>query len=338
MRQARVREDAADDHRRADAPVAGAVEGRPAAVSLLLIWISFVDDSFGWLSWQTAVMVGGSLVILAAAVAVERKAAEPVVPLAIVRERTTALAIVGSLAVGMAMFGGAVFLGQYFQIGRGYSPAEAGLLTIPMMAGALGASIIAGRMITRTGRVKPYIVAGSIILVVGFALLGMIDHETSMVHVGASMLLVGTGVGMTMQNLVLAVQNTVSLRDIGAASATVAFFRSLGGTIGVSVLGAVLARHVEDGIDNGLAEAGIPVSGGGGAGDSLDLTALPDAVEHIVRAAYGDATGRIFLISAGIAVVSVVAAVLLRPVTLRTSLDLPSEVVRAPTGAGERVR
>ncbi|GAA0926549.1 MDR family MFS transporter [Virgisporangium aurantiacum] len=303
-----------------------------AGVSLLLVWISFVDDSFGWLSWQTAAMVGGSLAILAVAVVVETKAKEPVVPLAIVRQRTTALAILGSLAVGMAMFGGAVFLGQYFQIGRGYSPTEAGLLTIPMMAGVLGASIVAGRMITRTGRIKPYIVTGSIVLVIGFGLLGMIDHETSMVYVGAAMLLVGTGVGMTMQNLVLAVQNTVSLRDIGAASATVAFFRSLGGTIGVSVLGAVLARHVKDGITHGLAEAGIKVSG---AGDSLNVSALPEPIAHIVRAAYGDATGHIFLISAGIAVVSVIAALLLRPVTLRTSLDLRE--VPAPTGAGDRI-
>ncbi|SCE99412.1 drug resistance transporter, EmrB/QacA subfamily [Micromonospora haikouensis] len=293
-----------------------------AGVSVLLIWISFVDDSFAWLSWQTAAMVGGAVLLLALATWVESRAAEPVVPLGIVRERTTALAILGSLAVGMAMFGGAVFLGQYFQIGRGYSPTEAGLLTIPMMAGVLGSSIIAGRMITKTGRIKPYIVVGAILLVAGFALLGTIDHETSLVLVGVAMFVVGTGVGMTMQNLVLAVQNTVSLRDIGAASSTVAFFRSLGGTIGVSVLGAVLARRVSDRITHDLAAAGIPVSGSS-AGGSLNLDVLPAPVRDIVRAAYGDATGHIFLISAAIAVVGVVAALLLRPVTLRTSLDLP---------------
>ena len=127
---------------------------------------------------------------------------------------------------------------------------------------------------------------------------------------------------MVMQNLVLAVQNTVALKDIGAASSTVAFFRSLGGTIGVSVLGAVLARRVTDQITSDLAAAGIPTSGGGGGG-SLNLGALPPAVEHIVRAAYGDATGHIFLISAIIAVVGILAAVLLKPVTLRSSLDLP---------------
>ena len=303
-----------------------------AGVSVLLVWISFVDASFAWVSWQSAGMVGGSLVLLALAVRVEARTAEPIVPLGIVRERTTALAILGSLAVGMAMFGGAVFLGQYFQIGRGYSPTEAGLLTIPMMAGVLLSSIVAGRLITRTGRIKPYIVAGAIILVGGFALLGTIDHETSLVFVGGAMFAVGVGVGMVMQNLVLAVQNTVALKDIGAASSSVAFFRSLGGTIGVSVLGAVLARQVTDQITHDLAAAGIPATGGGG-GSNLNLAALPPVVQNIVRSAYGDATGHIFLISAGIAVVGVIAAVLLRPVTLRSSLDLPEELKSAAVAA-----
>ena len=303
-----------------------------AGVSVLLIWISFVDDSFAWASWQTGAMVGGAVLLLALAVRVESRAAEPVVPLHIVRERTTALAILGSLAVGMAMFGGAVFLGQYFQIGRGYSPTEAGLLTIPMMVGVLISSIVAGRMITATGKIKPYIVFGAVVLVVGFAMLGTIDHETSLVLVGLAMFIVGVGVGMTMQNLVLAVQNTVALKDIGAASASVAFFRSLGGTIGVSVLGAVLARRVSDRITHDLAAAGIPTSGGGG-GSTLNLDALPEPVRQIVRAAYGDATGHIFLISAAIAVVGIVAALLLRPVTLRSSLDLPDTGRSVAVGA-----
>ncbi|MCT2280818.1 MFS transporter [Micromonospora chalcea] len=303
-----------------------------AGVSVLLIWISFVDDSFAWASWQTGAMVGGAVLLLALAVWVESRAAEPVVPLHIVRERTTALAILGSLAVGMAMFGGAVFLGQYFQIGRGYSPTEAGLLTIPMMVGVLISSIVAGRMITATGKIKPYIVFGAVVLVVGFAMLGTIDHETSLVLVGLAMFIVGVGVGMTMQNLVLAVQNTVALKDIGAASASVAFFRSLGGTIGVSVLGAVLARRVSDRITHDLAAAGIPTSGGGG-GSTLNLDALPEPVRQIVRAAYGDATGHIFLISAAIAVVGIVAALLLRPVTLRSSLDLPDTGRSVAVGA-----
>ncbi|WP_238016872.1 MDR family MFS transporter [Dactylosporangium sp. AC04546] len=293
-----------------------------AGVSVLLIWVSFVDGSFAWLSWQTAVMVGAGLVLLALAVWVEARAAEPVVPLPILAERTTALSILASLAVGMAMFGGAVFLGQYFQIGRGYSPTEAGLLTIPLMAGVLLSSIIVGRLITKSGRIKPYILFGTIVLVAGFGVLSTIDHATSLYFVGFGMLLVGIGVGSSMQNLVLAVQNTVQLKDIGAASSTVAFFRSLGGTIGVSVLGAVLARRVTDNITHALADAGVQAPAGGGETSNLNLNALPEAMQHIVRAAYGDATGHIFLISAGIAVVGVIAALLMRPTALRTTLDL----------------
>jgi hypothetical protein len=136
------------------------------------------------------------------------------------------------------------------------------------------------------------------------------------------MALVGIGVGMSMQNLVLAVQNSVELKDIGAASSTVAFFRSLGGTIGVSVLGAVLAHRVTSSITTQLAAAGVPAGSGGGETSSLNLAELPPAMQHIVRAAYGDATGHIFLISAGIAVVGVIAAVLFRQITLRSTIDL----------------
>ncbi|HEX5198797.1 MDR family MFS transporter [Paractinoplanes rhizophilus] len=303
-----------------------------AGVSLLLVWISFVDSSFGWLSWQTYAMVLGSLILLGLAVWVESRAAEPIVPLQIVRERNTALAIFASLAVGMAMFGGAVFLGQYFQIGRGYSPTEAGLLTIPLMAGVLLTSIVSGRLITASGKIKPYIIAGTLVLVAGFAALSVIDHDTPLWYVGVGMFLVGAGVGMSMQNLVLAVQNSVALKDIGAASSTVAFFRSLGGTIGVSVLGAVLARRVADQVTEGLTAAGIPASGSGGS-SSLNLTALPEPIVHIIRAAYGDATGHIFLLSAIIAIVGVLAALALRPVTLRDSLDLPAELKAAAVAA-----
>jgi EmrB/QacA subfamily drug resistance transporter len=293
-----------------------------AGVSVLLIWVSFVGNSFAWLSWQTALMVAGGLVVLAVAVWVESRVVEPVVPLKIVVSRTPALAIIASLAVGMAMFGGAVFLGQYFQIGRGYSPTEAGLLTIPLMAGVLGSSTVTGRLISRSGAVKPYIVAGSVILVFGFLGLGFVDHDTSLVYVSAAMLLAGIGVGMTLQNLVLAVQNTVPLRDLGSASASVTFFRSLGGTIGVSVLGAVLANRVTADL---TAKLGGHAAPGGDGVSALNLHALPPEVQVAVREVYGDATAHVFLISAAVAVVGVVAAVLLRPTRLRSTIDLEEQ-------------
>ncbi|SDG56934.1 drug resistance transporter, EmrB/QacA subfamily [Lentzea fradiae] len=290
-----------------------------AGVSVLLIWVSFVGNSFDWLSWQTGAMVGAGVVLLAAAVAVELRVEQPVVPIHIVVQRTPALAIIASLAVGMAMFGGAVFLGQYFQVGRGYSPTEAGLLTIPMMAGVLVSSTISGRLISKSGKIKPYIVAGTIILVLGFLGLGMVDHATALWIVGVAMAVVGIGVGMTMQNLVLAVQNSVPLKELGAASASVTFFRSLGGTIGISVLGAVLANRVTADLSAALH---VPEGQSTGSTSALNLDALPPEVQTIVHTVYGDATAHIFLISAAVGVIGVVAALLLKPITLRTTLDL----------------
>lgn len=308
-----------------------------AGVSILLVWISFVDSSFAWLSWQTLALAGGGVLLLALAVLVETRVPEPVISMKVIREPTTALAIIASLAVGMAMFGGAVFLGQYFQIGRGYTPTEAGLLTIPMMLGVMISSTVCGRLISISGKVKPYIVAGSIVLIGGFLILSTIDHQTSLLILSAGMLLVGLGVGATMQNLVLMVQNTVALKDIGSASASIAFFRSMGGTIGISVLGAVLARRVQENMTAGLTALGIDPAASGGT-SALNLTELPAPVVAVVRGAYGDATGHIFLISAAIAVISVVASLLLKPTVLRSSLDLPAtengpDAVAVPAGA-----
>ncbi|MFJ2818141.1 MFS transporter [Streptomyces sp. NPDC091279] len=290
-----------------------------AGVSVLLVWVSFVDNSFAWGSWQTAAMVGGGLALLAVAAWVETRAAEPVVPIAIVKQRTTALAILGSLAVGTAMFGASVFLSQYFQLSRGYTATTAGLLTIPMMAGTLIASIVAGRLITRSGKIKPYVITGAVLLTVGCAGLGVIDEKTSLIFLSAAMMCVGMGVGMTLQNFILAVQNTVQLKDVGAASSTVSFFRSLGGTIGVAVLGAVLARRVDEQVATGLNAAGL---------SAADQTS--SVAQEIVRAAYGDATARVFLLAAGAAVLAVVAGLLLKPISLRSSLDLPDKPTPTP--------
>ncbi|MFC8622437.1 MFS transporter [Streptomyces anulatus] len=293
-----------------------------AGVSLLLLWVTFVGTDFDWISWQSGLMVGGSVLILGAAVLVEARVKEPVVPMHVVRRRDPALAIVASLAVGMAMFGGAVFLGQYFQIGRGYSPTEAGLLTIPLMAGVLVSSTVAGRLVSKTGKVKPFIVAGVIVLALGFLGLSFIDHRTSLVLVSLGMLGVGVGVGMSMQNLVLVLQNTVPLSEIGAASGAITFFRSLGGTMGVSVLGAVLAHQVATRITDGLTKLGVDPAASGSSGSTLNVAAMPPQVQDIVRGAYGEATGHIFLISAGIAVIGVIASLFLTPTKLRDSVDL----------------
>jgi hypothetical protein len=132
--------------------------------------------------------------------------------------------------------------------------------------------------------------------------------------------LVGLGMGMLLQNYVLAVQNTVDVTEVGAASSTVTFFRSLGGTVGVSVLGAILATQVRDEVTPKLAALGVTPPGDGTGGSLLDVNHLPAPVAEIVRSAYGDATGTIFAVAAGVAVISLVAALLIREVPLRTTV------------------
>jgi EmrB/QacA subfamily drug resistance transporter len=298
------------------------------AASLPLLWVTFAGTDFAWMSWQSALFVGGTLLVGFLAIMVENRVAEPLVPLKVVRERTTALAIVASLSVGVALFGSALFLGQYFQIARGYSPTEAGLLTIPMMLGSFVGSAGSGQLITRYGKWKRYLVSGGVLLLVGLLILGTIDHSTPYWYVGLGMLAMGLGMGMTMQNLVLAVQNTVDVTQIGASSATVAFFRSLGGAVGVSALGAVLAARVKGLIVAGVlagpngAEAARKLQEGGSGGTSLlDVKNLPPQLAALVRHAYGDATGRIFLIAAACAVVSLVAVLFIKEVPLRKTVN-----------------
>jgi EmrB/QacA subfamily drug resistance transporter len=309
-----------------------------SGVSLLLIWVSFAGnpDYYDWWSWQTVAMVGGGIALLALLVFVESRVAQPIIPLKIISQRTTALSIVASMAVGVGMFGSSAFLGQYFQVARGASPTEAGLLTLPMIAGNLIGSVLSGQLISRTGKWKRYLVAGSILLIGGLGLAGTIDHTTELWATGLYTFILGLGLGMLMQNLVLAVQNTVKASEIGTASASVAFFRSVGGAIGVSVLGAVLGNRVKELATEGLAKAGIPVTGGS-AGGSMDLKDMPAPVRDIMRAAYGDATAQIFMISAIIGVVALVAILLIKEQPLRRTVDIRPEPAAGGTGSAEGI-
>lgn len=290
-----------------------------AGVSALLIWVTLAGGSFAWASTETALMVGGGVLAIIAFLITETRAKEPMVPLRLFRDRTTTLAIAASVAIGVAMFGSTVFLGQYLQISRGYSPTAAGLLTVPMVGGMLLSSTGSGILITRTGRWKRYLTTGSLLTVLAFGLLSSIDHETNIVLLCSFLFLLGVGIGMTMQNLVLAVQNTVAARDLGAASSAVAFFRSLGGTVGVSVLGAVLSTRVGDLIEADLADVPGAASAAGSGDIGLEnLADAPPVIQELIRAAYGDATGRIFLISAVVAVVAVVTIYFIREIALGT--------------------
>jgi len=269
-----------------------------AGVSVLLIWVSLAGQQFAWASADTAAFVATGVVLLGLATVVELRASEPIIPLPLFKHRTVALATTAGLFVGVAIFGATIFLSQYFQIARGETPTVSGLRTMPMILGLAIASLVVGRLVSRTGRWKRYLVAGSLTATLGFGLLGSIDAHTSFVLIAVYMALVGIGLGMTMQNLVLCVQNTVPGAQLGAATATVSFFRSLGGAVGVSALGAVLAHRVSERVLTGLAHLGLSTSQLGGSGTSIpDVSTLPAPVAAVVERAYGQGVGLVFLVA-----------------------------------------
>ncbi|MEU4238158.1 MDR family MFS transporter [Actinoplanes sp. NPDC026619] len=285
-----------------------------AGVSTLLIWSTLAGQHFAWASTETAAFVVGGVVLLALAVLVESKAAEPVIPLRIFRSRTVSLTIVASVLVGVALFGGTVFLSQYFQVALGKSPTVAGLMSLPMIFGLLVSSTIAGQLITKFGRWKIYLVSGAVVMTVGMLLLSTIDAHTSVLMLSVYMLVLGAGVGMLMQNLILAAQNDVPAAELGATTSALTFFRSMGGAIGVSALGAVLANRVTSLFADRFGAAAASA----GDGKVPDLTTLPPQVLAVIKDIYGDATADLFLVGAPIAFLAIIAVLFVKEKPLST--------------------
>jgi EmrB/QacA subfamily drug resistance transporter len=286
-----------------------------AAASLLLVWVTFAGDAYAWLSWPSAAFVGGALLLSFAFIVIERHVKDPVLPLWLFRSRTVVLAIAASLVIGVALYAGSTYLSQYFQLSDGRTATLAGVLTLPLVLGLALASTVGGRIVTATGRWKPLVVAGTLLIVAGLALLGLTRHDTPYWRLALAMGLLGIGLGATLQNLVLAVQNQVGLRELGAAGSAVSFFRTLGGTIGVSALGAVLAGRVGRFTADGLAESGVRAGG-----SSLARPAeLPAPVRAVIEDAYGHATGDLFVYTVPLALAAFVCVFFIREVPLRTS-------------------
>ncbi|MFH9489143.1 MULTISPECIES: MFS transporter [Streptomyces] len=294
-----------------------------AAVSLLLLWVTFAGDKYDWMSWQTVVMVAGAALLALIFVLVESRASEPIIPLRLFRNRTITLASAASLFVGIGMFAGTVFFSQYFQLARGKSPTMSGVMTIPMIAGLFLSSTLSGQIITKTGRWKAWLVSGGFLLTAGLGMLGTIRYDTEYWHIAVFMFVMGLGIGMMMQNLVLATQNQVAPADLGAASSVVTFFRSLGGAIGVSALGAVLGNRVTQYVKDGLADLGPEGAafghGGTGGGGIPDLDKLPAPFRTVMEAAYGHGVADVFLYAAPAALLAFLLTLFIKEVALRTS-------------------
>lgn len=293
-----------------------------AGVSLLLIWVSLGGNSFEWNSLESWIMIIGAVALIVAFVIVEIfVASEPIIPMSLFTNRTYTLSVIASISVGVAMFGTSVFLGQYMQLARGATPTQAGLLTLPMIGGLLISSTVSGMLISKFGKWKPFMVVGSIMLTVGLFLMGTIHYNTNYVLVSVFMFILGVGVGMVMQNLVLVVQNAVPVTELGVASSGVNFFRSLGGTIGVSALGAVLATSISTGISDKMKDLQTAIANLGAQGADVakelasgnlpEVSAMPAPVRVIIEAIYGDSVASLFTLAAPLAIVTIIAVLLL---------------------------
>ncbi|SCE73835.1 MDR family MFS transporter [Micromonospora saelicesensis] len=300
-----------------------------AGVSSLLLALSWGGNEYAWGSGVIIGLFVAGVVLGVLFVLQEARVAEPILPLRLFRSATFALANSALLIIGLVMFGSIIFIPLYLQIVKGASPTRSGLLMLPMMAGIIITSILTGRAMTRIGRYKWFPVAGSATLLVGMFLFTQLEVATSLWVAFGYMVVIGVGLGLCMQSLILAVQNAVSVRDLGAGTSSATFFRSLGGSFGVAILGTVLSSRLTSGLADRLpgAIAQLPpqeqaaVAASGGANISINdpatILALPGPVRAAIQGAFVDALDMVFLTAGLIAIVAVVVTLTLPNTQLR---------------------
>jgi EmrB/QacA subfamily drug resistance transporter len=279
-------------------------------------------------AWGSRVIVGlgiVGIVLLAAFLWQEQRAAEPIIPLSLFKSRVFNVSSAMGFAVGMAMFGAIVFIPLYLQLVYGASPTSSGLRMLPLMAGLLVAAIASGRIISRIGRYKAFPIAGTAILVGGMFLLSRLGVGTAPWLASLYMLVVGVGIGLVMQVLVLVVQNDARPENMGVATSTATFFRSVGGSFGVAIFGAIFASRLGDALAK-LPPSSLQYLRGGVHLSPEQAKQLPPAVHTDFLNAFATSLHGVFLWGMVMAVVPFGLSWLLREVPLRTTLQRPMAV------------
>lgn len=261
-----------------------------AAVTCIVLFTTWGGAEHSWGSATIIGLITASVVLIGLLVVVERRAADPVLPLHLFRARTFNVATTTSFILGIAMFGGISFIPLFLQVVNGASATNSGLLLTPLMLSLLGFGIVVGQVITRTGRYKWFPVAGTALATIALFLLSTMGTGTEQSTVTVYMVLLGAGMGLTMQVLILATQNSVPLGDLGAATSSVNFFRSMGGSIGVAVFGAVF----NSGLSSRLADQTIVIGEGSGFTPST-ITALPSPGRENAVNAFAESLTTVFL-------------------------------------------
>lgn len=268
-------------------------------------------------AWSSPMIIGlfvGSAIALAAFVRVELRAEEPVLPIRLFASPVFTVCCVLSFIVGFAMLGALTFLPTFMQFVDGVSATESGLRTLPMVGGLLLTSMGSGVLVSRTGRYKIFPVVGTAVMTLGFVLLSQMDASTPVLHQSVYLFILGTGIGMCMQVLVLIVQSTASFSDLGVATSGVTFFRTIGSSFGAAIFGSLFANFLDSRIAGALAAGGAPPEA---AQSPQALHRLPDAVAAPIVEAYSDSLGLVFLCAAPVAVIGFLVALTLKQVPLR---------------------
>ncbi len=304
-----------------------------AAATCLILLTSLGGTTFAWASAPIYGLGVGGVVLIIAFLLVERRAAEPVLPLHLFTNRVFAASSAIGFVIGFAMFGAITYLPQYLQVVQGVGPTASGLKLLPMMAGVLLTSIGSGQLISRTGRYKIFPIFGTAITAVGLFLLSRLNVDTPAWESSIGMFVLGVGIGSVMQVLVIAVQNAVDYSDLGVATSGATFFRSIGGSFGTAIFGAIFANTLTGNVAHYLAGVPLPPGFSPEAGaDPAVLAKLPPAVHTGFIEAYAASIRTVFLVAVPFAVVAFGITWLLKEVPLRitTSSSDPAETY-APT-------
>jgi EmrB/QacA subfamily drug resistance transporter len=298
-----------------------------AAVCCTLMVTVWGGRTYDWSSWQIIGLAGVGVCLTVAFAAWQRRASEPILPPRVIAHPVVAVSAGLSLLSGVALFGAIVYLPAYFQIVRGDTATESGLALVPLTGGVIAASMVSGWLISRTGRYRAISVLGAAILSGGLYLLSLVEVDTSTTVLLAFTVVVGLGVGGFMQVPLVATQNAVRPGDIGSASSAIAFFRTLGGSLGTALFGTIQIRALEE----ELKEAGLPAQA-----VQLDpdfLRQLPATQLRELLEAFTAAVQAVYLWAIPFAIASLLLALFLKEIPLRGDTSTrPSAVTLAVTG------
>jgi EmrB/QacA subfamily drug resistance transporter len=290
-------------------------------VSCLVLLTTLGGTTYAWISLPIAVMAILGLALLSWFVLIERRAAEPILPLHLFRNRVFSATSAIGFIVGFAMFGAITYLPTYLQIVKGATPTDSGLELLPLMGGLLVTSIGSGILISRWGRYKIFPILGTAVMTVGLFLFSLLKVDTSMLTISLYMVVLGLGLGSVMQVLVIAVQNAVGHSELGVATSGATFFRSIGGSFGTAVFGAIFANVLTGNLSHYLAGVKLPANFVGAAGASPAILArLPKPVHLGYIRAVTASLHPVFLWAVPFALLAFAVTWLLKEVPLRRSV------------------